>query len=137
MRISMAARRTNQVAMDIRISPVIDRPVFSLGVPILDAEGRFGGMVSASLESSRLAARWNRTDFGADAQTYLVTATGRVIAHPDQDLVGSLATLSANPSVATFLNDPSPNGSLRIARPAGLILASLPRVRERGMHLLV
>src|SRR5712691_4018710 len=132
-----AARRTNQVAMDIRISPVIDSPVFSLGVPILDSEGRFGGMVSASLESSRLAARWNRTDFGADAQTYLVTATGRVIAHPDQDLVGSLANLSANPSVATFLNDPSPNGSLRIARPGGAVLASYARVPDLGLGVIV
>jgi signal transduction histidine kinase len=132
-----AARRTNQVAMDIRISPVINSPVFLLGVPILDAEGRFGGMVSASLESSRISALLKHTDFGADAQTNLVTAAGRVIAHPDQDLVARLADVSANPSVAAFLNDPSPNGSLRIAKPGGAVLASYARVPDLGLGVIV
>jgi hypothetical protein len=38
------ARRTHQPSMDIRVSPVIHRPIFSLGVPVLDADGRFAGI---------------------------------------------------------------------------------------------
>jgi PAS domain S-box-containing protein len=131
------ARRTNQPALDVRISPVLQRPVFSLGVPIPDAEGHFGGMVSASVESSRVALLISRTDPGDDAQTYLVDTTGRVIAHPDPDLVASFADVSGNPSVAALLNDPVASGSMRVAGPHGGLLASFAHVPNLGWGVVV
>jgi signal transduction histidine kinase len=130
-------RRTNQPTVDVLVSPVIDRPIFLFGVPILDAEGRFVGMVSSSLESSRIAAFLNRTDLGADARTYLIDATGRVLAHTNLELLESLANLSAEPFIATFLNDPSTNGSAQIARPNGAVLASYARVPDRTFVVIV
>jgi PAS domain S-box-containing protein len=131
------ARQTRLTSMGIRISPVIQRPIFSLGVPVLDAEGNFVGMVSASLESSRLATLVSRTDFGHDAQAYLVDGTGKVIAHVDPSLVANLADLSATPSVAAFLADPTPTGSLRIAGPEGGMLVSYARVPDLEWGIIV
>ena len=132
-----AARRTHQPALAVDISPVIRRPVFSFGVPILDSDDRFVGMVSASLESARIADFLDRTDFGADAQVYLVNATGRAISHPDLNLVANFADLSANPAVGRFLTDLSPSGSLRIAAPGGGVLASYARVADLGLGVIV
>lgn len=130
-------RRTSAPAVGIRISPVIGRPIFTLGVPILDADGNFVGMVASSLEASRIAAFLRRADLGPDAQTFLVDNTGRVIAHPDQDLVAAYTDLSARPSVAAMLADPGPGGALRVAGPRGGILASYGRVPELGWGVIV
>jgi signal transduction histidine kinase/HAMP domain-containing protein len=130
-------RRTNQPAVGIRISPVIHRPIFTLGVPILDAGGNFTGMVSSSLESARIATVLGRTDFGPETRTYLVDITGRVIAHPDQNLVAVFADLSAEPSVAAMLANPAPSGALRIAGPRGGVLASYARVAELDWGVIV
>jgi signal transduction histidine kinase len=127
------ARRTGQPVLDIRISPVIHRPVFSIGVPIRDADGNFAGIVLASLDSSRVADLLSRSDFGADMRTYLVDATGRVIAHPDPALVATLADLSANGAVVAFLSDPAASGSLR----TGELLASFAHVPDLGWGVVV
>ena len=131
------ARRTKQASIQILISPVTHQPIFSLGMPVLDAEGRFVGLVGASLEASRIAAFLGRTDFGPDTRTYLVDTTGRVIAHPDQDLVAGFADLSAQPSVAAMLADPAPAGALRIGGPRGGALASYARVPELGWGVVM
>ncbi len=130
------ARRTTQPSLHIRNSPVLHRPVFSFGVPVLDAEGHFDGMVFASLEFSRVAGFLGRNDFG-DLQTYLVDAVGQVIAHPDLDLVGSLANLSENPSVAALLSNPDASGSLSVAAPSGAVLAGYAHVPELGWGVIV
>ena len=129
-------RRTLQPAVGIRISPVIDRPIFTFGVPILDADGTFTGMVSSSLEASRIAAFLARTDFEPGTRTYLVDMTGLAIANTDQDVAG-LADLSARPSVAAMLADPEPGGALRIEGPQGGDLASYARVPELGWGVVV
>jgi PAS domain S-box-containing protein len=130
-------RRTHASSMAFRDSPVTQHPIFSLGAPILDSDGRFLGMVSASLESARIADFLIRTDLGVDAKTYLVDTAGRVIAHPDQRLVASFADLSSTPAVNTFLNDPLPNGSLRITRQGQAVLASYARVPDLGLGVIV
>jgi diguanylate cyclase (GGDEF)-like protein len=129
--------RTNQAAIAIRISPAIGRPVFTLAMPVRDAEGNFAGMVSASLESSRLALLLSRTDFGRDTVAYLVDGTGRIIAHPDPNLVASFADVSGSPSVASLLSDPAASGSLRVAGPRGGVLASYARVPGLGWGVVV
>jgi hypothetical protein len=94
-------------------------------------------MVSASVESSRVALFLSRNDLGDDVQTYLVDATGRVIAHPDPELVSSFADLSSTPSVAALLNDPSASGSLRAAAPRGEVLTSFAHVPDLGWGVVV
>ena len=131
------ARRTKQPALDVRISPIIHHPIFTIGVPILDVDGRFPGMVSSSLESSRIAAFLTRIDLGIDAQTYLVDPPGRVIAHPDVGLVADFADLSATPTVNAFLNDPAPSGSLQVPMRGSVVLASYARVPGLGLGVIV
>ena len=131
------ARRTKQPALDVRISPIIHHPIFTIGVPILDVDGRFAGMVSSSLESSRIAAFLTRIDLGIDAQTYLVDPAGRVIAHPDLGLVADFADLSATPTVNAFLNDPAPSGSLQVPMRGSVVLASYARVPGLGLGVIV
>jgi signal transduction histidine kinase len=130
------ARRTNQPSLDIRISPVIHRPVFSFGVPVADADGHFGGMVSASLQSSRVADLLSRLEMGVGTRTFLVDATGRVIAHPDADLVASFADLSGDPSVRALLSDPGVSGSLRVMGPTDQ-LASYAHVPDLAWGVIV
>jgi PAS domain S-box-containing protein len=130
-------RRTNQPVLDVRISPVVHRPVFTFGVPILDVQGKFSGMVSASVASTRMADVLSRNDLGGDVQTYLVDATGRIIAHPDLNLVASLADLSGTPSVVALLSDPAASGSLRAAGPNGEVLASFAHVPDLGWGVVV
>jgi diguanylate cyclase (GGDEF)-like protein len=131
------ARATRQASIQVLISPVIQQPIFSLGVPVLDAGGRFAGLVGASLEASRITAFLGRTDLGPGTRTYLVDATGRVIAHPAQDLVASFADLSAEPAVAAFLADPAHGGALRITGPRGGTLTGYARVPELGWGVVV
>jgi PAS domain S-box-containing protein len=131
------ARRTKRASIEILISPVIGQPIFSLGVPVLDAEGRFVGLVGASLEATRIAAFLERADFGPDTRTYLVDTTGRVIAHPDQELVADLVDLSTWPPVAAALADPAATGALQISGSAGGVLASYARVPELGWGVVV
>jgi GGDEF domain-containing protein len=51
------ARLTQQASIQILISPVVGVPILSMGVPVLDAEGHFVGMVAASVEATRVADR--------------------------------------------------------------------------------
>jgi diguanylate cyclase (GGDEF)-like protein len=132
-----AVRRTNQPAIGIRTSPVINRPIFTLGAPVLDADGHFAGMVSSSLESARIAAFLGRTDLGPATRTFMVDLTGRVIAHPEQDLVTAFADLSSQPSVAAMLADSAPAGALRIAGARGGLLAGYARVPALGWGVIV
>jgi signal transduction histidine kinase/HAMP domain-containing protein len=131
------ARQAGQPTLEIHMSPGINRPVFSIGEPISDSEGNLAGIVSATLESSRVADFLSRSDFGADTHTYLVDSAGRVIAHPDPNLVATMADLSAARSVAAFLSDPGPSGSLRVEQPSGEVLASFAHVPDLGWGVLV
>ena len=131
-------RRTNQPAIAIRVSPMLHVPIFTLGAPIHDADGGFEGLVSSSLESSRVALLLSRTDFGSDALTYMVDRTGHIIAHPDPDLVAGSADVSANPAVAAVLGNPDASGSLRFGGPGiGEVLASYARLPNLGWGIVV
>ena len=73
------------------------------GAPIRDASGQFAGLVIESMESTRLAEQITQASGGKDMLAYLVDAQGRVIAHPNAELVASFADVSATPPVAAFL----------------------------------
>jgi signal transduction histidine kinase len=105
--------------------------------PIFDAQGRFGGMVSASLESSRVAGLLNRIQSGADTQTYLVDASGRVVAHQNVDLVARTANQSSSPSFVVLPTDQLASGSQRVVGPGGEVLASFARVRDLDWSVIV
>ena len=131
------ARQTNQPFLGIVRSPSSNRPMVSLGVPILDAEGDFAGMVSSSLEFSRIATLLEQADFGDGALVDLVDSSGHVVAHPDADHVTSFDDVSSNPSVVAFLNDPAPSGSVRKAGPRGALQVSFARVSGLGWGVVV
>ena len=79
----------------------------------------------------------SRTNFGDEAQAYLVDAGGHIIAHPDAELVASFADMSTSPSVAAFLNNPASSGSLRDAGPGGALLSSYARVPDLRWGVIV
>jgi len=123
-----AARTTRQPTVQVRVSPVVHRPIFSIGVPVLDPEGRFLGMVGSSLDAARITDLLTQTDTIAAARVYLVDGRGRAIAHPEVDLVATFTDLSATPAVAAFLADPAPNGSFGSARPDSTVVVGYARV---------
>jgi len=130
-------RRTQQPSIEILISPIVGLPIFSMGVPVLDAEGHFAGMVAGSLDAARVGAFLERADFRPDTRTFLVDRTGRLIARSDMDPATGFADLSAQSSVAAMLADSAPGGALRIAGPRGGVLASYARVPELGWAIVV
>ncbi len=130
------ARATRQPSLSVRTSPIINRPVLSFGAPILDGDGRFIGMVSEVLESSRIQEVLRRTDADRDATIYLIDPTGRAIAHPDDELVSAAADFSERPAVAAFLASQGDSGALRSDEPDG-VLAGYARVPELGWGLIV
>ncbi|GAC1549850.1 MAG: hypothetical protein NVS2B7_25870 [Herpetosiphon sp.] len=153
------ARQTNQPSLDILISPLIHRPIFAFGTPVLDADGRFAGFVSGVLESTRLADLLARSGADANGSAYLVDQAGRAIAHPDDRLVNSFAGLTTLPPVAAFTRDRS-SGTLRygpaatevfaaytvvpgfgwgmvVERPVSDALAGVRRVREQAFAVLL
>ena len=120
-------RRTNLPTLDILISPLIHRPIFAFGSPVLDANGHFAGFVTGVLEATRLAEVLTRTGTDTHGRAYIVDQSGRAIAHPDERLVSSFASLTNLPPVAAFTRDPRV-GTLRYGA-AALRVPWLPTPR--------
>ena len=131
------ARNLNAPSLDIRISPLIKRPIIAFGAPIRGASGQFIGLVSASLESTRLVEQIVQASGGQDMLAYLVDARGRVIAHPDPALVAAFADVSATPPVAAFLSAQSPSGAQAYASRTGEQLAGYASLPELGWGVIV
>ncbi|MBI4491858.1 MAG: PAS domain-containing protein, partial [Chloroflexi bacterium] len=131
------ARRTGEPSLDILFGPLVQRPVFAFGAPVLTPGGRFGGLVLAAFESDRLAALLARTSPGAGSETYLVDGRGRVIAHRDVALVAAFADLSPTPPVAALLARGGASGSLGYSTPAGEWLAGYAVVPQLGWGVVV
>ena len=130
------ARQTNQPALDIRISSLIHRPIFAFGEPIRDAQGHFAGLVTGVLEATRLADVLMRAGAETRGIAYLVDRAGRAIAHPNDRLVSSFASLVDLPPVAAFARDPR-FGVLRYRAGADETLAAYAPVPGFGWGVLV
>ena len=131
------ARRSNGPSLDILISPVIHRPVFAFGAPLRDAGGQFAGVVSVSVESTRIAQQITAASGGKELLAYLVDARGRVIAHPDSALVASFADLSATPPVATFTAANGASGRMTYFASDGERLVGYATVSDLGWGVIV
>lgn len=130
------ARQTNQPALDIRISSRIHRPIFAFGEPIRDTQGHFAGLVTGVLEATRLADVLMRAGTETRGIAYLVDRAGRAIAHPDDHLVSSFASLVDLPPVAAFTHDPR-FGVLRYRAGADEALAAYALVPGFGWGVIV
>lgn len=131
------ARRLNAPSLDIRISTLIKRPIFAFGVPLRGDNGQFVGLVTESLESTRLADQITQASTGKDMLAYLVDGRGRVIAHPDATLVASFADVSATPPVAAFLSAHGAGGVQAYTNSTGQQLAGYATLRDFGWGVIV
>jgi signal transduction histidine kinase/HAMP domain-containing protein len=130
------ARRTNMPALEIRIARTLQRPVFAFGAPMLDSQGRFDGLVIGNLESEQVFEQLTRASAELDAVAYLVDERGRVIAHPDRQLVETFADRSELPPVVA-LRESVATGALRYQDREGLVLAGYAPVRGLGWGVFV
>jgi signal transduction histidine kinase len=130
------ARRTGMPSLEIRIARTLQLPVFAFGGPILNAQGRFEGLVIGNLESEQMFEQLVRASANLDAVAFLVDDRGRVIAHPDRQLVETFADYSALPPVAALRETAAP-GVLRYLNRDGMELAGYAPVRGLGWGVLV
>jgi HAMP domain-containing protein len=130
------ARRTQMPSLEIRIAQTLQRPVFAFGSPLLDSNGKFEGLVIGNLESEQLFEQLARASADLGAVAYLVDDHGRVIAHPERQLVESFADYSVLPPVAALRESAAP-GVLRYLDRDGLELAGYAPVRGLGWGVLV
>ena len=131
------AKRLNAPSLEVRISSVIHRPVFVFGAPLRDIDGKFVGIVGESIESTRIAEQIAQASGGWDMLAYLVDARGRVIAHPNADLVASFADLSATPPVAAFRSSSASSGTSRYSGADGERLVGYSALPDLGWGVIV
>src|SRR5262249_4640491 len=130
------ARQTGKPTLDVRISRILQRPVFAFGAPVIDAGGHFAGLVAGSVEATRIADVLATAGSETHGTAYLVDSTGRAIAHPDTGLVSSFASLVALPPVAAFIHSPE-SGALRYGTGATETLAAYALVPGYGWGVIV
>ncbi|MBI4322416.1 MAG: HAMP domain-containing protein [Chloroflexi bacterium] len=131
------ARRTNGPSVYVAVSANYGVPVFGFGEPVRDADGKFVGMVGNALASSQLAAILNQARPAPGSPVYLVDASGRAIAHPNQSLVATFAVLSATPAVATALASLDESGVASPEGAGGELIVAFARVPDLGWFVLV
>jgi two-component system, sensor histidine kinase and response regulator len=132
-----ATRSTALPSMTTGISPVLHQPIFSIGVPVLNADGQFMGMVGSALEPTVIAAHLSRANSIAGTQVFMVDESGRIIAHADPELVATFADVSATQAVAALLHNPTPSGSLGSTRPESEMLVGYARVPDLNWGVVV
>jgi PAS domain S-box-containing protein len=110
-------RTGSPAASDLEDNGPTGSPVVTIAVPVLSNEGQLLGVLAGNFALGSSAAR-NASPFygsivklrlGSDGETYLVDGRGRVIYHPDPELLGR--DLSARPDVAQALRGET--GALR------------------------
>jgi signal transduction histidine kinase len=132
------ARRTLRPSLAILVSPVLHRPIFSLGAPIVSPSGSFLGVAATSVDSTRVAALLAQATGVPDTRAYLVDDRGVVIAHPDADLVAQRADLTSAQPVHLLLTDSDHTGSLRYtASDETDWLAGFAKVPQLGWGVVV
>ena len=132
-----AVHHFDRPSLGIRVSPFLHRPVFVFAAPLHDVYGRFAGLVTATVESSRLAALLARAGSSIGGDAYLVDRDGQVVAHRNASLVASKADLSNVPPVAVMLASSDGPGALSYPTKAGDELAGFARVPRLGWGVVV
>ena len=131
------ARQTRQSALDVIISPVFRKPVLELSQPILSADGTFQGIVALAMPIDRISTQLQESSLESNIHFFLVDQNGRVITHPDMNLVNSFADLSNLPVVQAFKTNPNIAGNLIYDGLHGRELAGYARVANYGWGVIV
>ncbi|HEY9838478.1 MAG TPA: cache domain-containing protein, partial [Vampirovibrionales bacterium] len=153
-------RLTVQPILHFQAGRTVNLPVAFLLAPIKNSQGEFAGAVAGSIASSRIMAQLGRMASDTSLKAYLVDKKGRVIAHPNVQLVNSFANFADVPPVAALLESPISlgkltywNGPIRelvgyarvpdfgwgaiVERPADEVLGTLNVRRERDFVMLL
>ncbi|MBD2059076.1 hypothetical protein H6F88_24280 [Oculatella sp. FACHB-28] len=131
-------RRTRTPKLDIRVGRLLQRPLFAFAVPIQTPTNQFVGIATGAIESTRVAAQLTRTSISSDLEAYLVDGQGRIIAHPDAELVASFTDYSQVPPVAQLLaNSDTFSNGLRYWNEAEWRLAGYAQVPDLGWGVVV
>jgi PAS domain S-box-containing protein len=130
-------RVTGRPVRIVARSTTIQRPTFAYAAPIRDPDGTFRGVVTATVESSRIAEQLSRVVANPSQRAYLVDGQGHTIAHPDVTLVASFADLSALQPVAALLGSDARADSLVYAAERDEWLAGVARVPNLDWGVVV
>lgn len=114
----------------VYISPSVNLPIFALSEPLFDESGNFRGIVMISIDSQQVSKFINQQGDLDSLYSYLVDGDGRVISHPDSNLVSSFENLSGQQEVQALLNSVQPSGGLIVGPVGDRALIGYARVPE-------
>lgn len=87
----------------VLIGKTSGKPAFVLAVPTQDESGGLGGVLAIAMTISQVSQRIISTRIGETGFAFLVDESGKVIAHPSDELTNKRQDLSADPAVAAAL----------------------------------
>jgi len=133
-------QRTQRSVLRV-VAPPTDRnpgaePVFAIGEPVRDGNGRMVGMAAVILESGRLASVLGRASVGPGSQVLLVDAEGRLITDGDPRRIPPGTDLSASVAGAR-LRSGEATGALTYGPANVERLAGFARVPDLGWGVVV
>ncbi|MFN8636786.1 MAG: ATP-binding protein [Chloroflexota bacterium] len=108
-------QRMQQTLQPVRAtarSTSIQRPIFAYADPIFDVRGSLLGVVTVTVESSRIAEQLGRVVADPNQRAYLVDSQGHTIAHPDVALTSGFVDLTTLQPVQALLGGDQRAGSL-------------------------
>jgi PAS domain S-box-containing protein len=130
------AERTLLPTIDVFVGTTLDIPLIAFGAPILDGQGQFAGIAASSVNSTRIQ-KMIADASGAGARAYLVDAKGRILAHPEKQLVATAADFSEVAPVAALHADPTGRGALNYQATGGEQLSGYAVVPGLGWGIIV
>jgi len=130
-------RRTGEPTLDISIGRTIQKPFFILAFPIQAENGQFAGAVVGSIEATQMTRQLAQTSTSSDIIAYLVDDQGRVIAHPNSELVNTFSNYSQVPPVAELLNHNGAGGRIEYWDGSQWQLAGYAPVQGLGWGVVV
>jgi signal transduction histidine kinase/ActR/RegA family two-component response regulator len=134
---SYKAAQRGQSSLNVQIGRVLQKPIFTFTAPFYDANQQFAGVAAAAIESLRVTEQLIKTGANAKLKAYLVDNQGRVIAHPDANLVKTFADHSQLPPVAALLKQQMAFGGLHYWDESQWQLAGYAQVPELGWGIVV
>jgi GAF domain-containing protein/ActR/RegA family two-component response regulator/HAMP domain-containing protein len=112
---ALARTQRRLVVSDPFPSPVDQRPIIGLAVPIMDGD-RIAAILGAAMDLDFLAAEVQQVHLGAAGFVVVQTAEGRIIVHPD---LSRVFQLTQEPYRAPRLTQRGTTGALETTRPSG------------------
>jgi PAS domain S-box-containing protein len=131
------ARTGNQPSLQILKGRTTQIPIIVLGSPVRDEEGNFVGLVTLSIEASKLGALLQQAAANTDINVYMVDGHGHIITHNDFHLVEAFADFSTADPVARFLQRQTSSGALQYGTPRNRQFAAYTLVTDLGWGVIV